>query len=84
MTTSACTCAACRAAAGTPQPIGNRPGLPAIAYRSGTHGDFLGAMVASLSSADRHALQGLRTRDADDPSIALLDAFAVALSLIHI
>ena len=82
MTTSACTCAACRAAAGTPQPIGNRPGLPAIAYRSGTHGDFFGAMVASLCSADRHALQGLRTRDGDDPSIALLDAFAVACDIL--
>jgi len=82
MSSSACTCAACRAAAGTPQPVANRPGLPSIASRSGTHGDFLGAMVASLSSADRHALQGLRTRDADDPSIALLDAFAVTCDIL--
>ncbi|MGR0319591.1 putative baseplate assembly protein [Agromyces sp. ZXT2-3] len=82
MTSSACTCAACRAAAGTPRPVANRPGLPSIAYRSGTHGDVLDAMVASLSSSERHALQRLRTRDADDPSIALLDAFAVACDIL--
>jgi len=53
----------------------NRPGLSQLSYRVGTHATFLQSMRARLSSADP-ALEALRTRDADDPSIALLDAWA--------
>lgn len=66
----------------TPGRIANRPGLPVVAYRSGTHSDFLASMVAGLSGKDRPALAGLRTRDADDPTIALLDAWAVACDVL--
>jgi len=98
---SACGCAACRAAAAPPLPTANRPGLSSIRYRSGTHGDFLSAMIAGLSrdtspplqpippSATppqpheaRAALRGLRTRDPDDATIALLDAFAVTADIL--
>jgi hypothetical protein len=34
----------------TPLSTYNRPGLPALAYRIGTHGDFLESMLARLSS----------------------------------
>lgn len=66
----------------TPGRIANRPGLSAVAHRSGTHSDFLASMLAGLSSKDRPALAGLRTRDADDPTIALLDAWAVACDVL--
>ena len=66
----------------TPGLIANRPGLREVAYRSGTHSDFLASMVAGLSRKDRPALAGLRTRDADDPTIALLDAWAVACDVL--
>lgn len=98
---SACGCAACRAAAAPPLPVANRPGLGSIRYRSGTHGDFLSAMIAGLSRDTspptqaippaidppqpheaRPALRGLRTRDADDATIALLDAFAVTADIL--
>lgn len=98
---SACGCAACRAAAAPPLPIGNRAGLRSIRYRSGTHADFLAAMIAGLSRdasppqqpippaldppqphEARPALRGLRTRDPDDVTIALLDAFAVTADIL--
>jgi hypothetical protein len=60
----------------TPMTVVNRPGLPAITYRVGTQGTFLETMKARLSSADYPALAGLRTREASDPAIALLDAWA--------
>lgn len=66
----------------TPGLIANRPGLNEVAYRSGTHSDFLASMVAGLSRTDRPALARLRTRDADDPTIALLDAWAVACDVL--
>ncbi|MGH9854506.1 MAG: hypothetical protein ACREBD_32145, partial [Blastocatellia bacterium] len=54
----------------------NRPGLDAIAYRVGAHGSFLETMKARLSGSDFPRLVGLTTRDGDDASIALLDAWA--------
>jgi hypothetical protein len=35
----------------TPEPINNRPGLSAIAYRVGTHNTFLASLLADLSSS---------------------------------
>ncbi|HTG33542.1 MAG TPA: putative baseplate assembly protein [Thermoanaerobaculia bacterium] len=61
----------------TPRTIANRPGLDALAYRVGTHASFLETMQARLSSSDFMALEGLTTRDASDPSLALLDAWAL-------
>jgi len=73
------TCGCCAGVSpSTPRAIHNRPGLSQIAYRSGTHGDFLASMLAGLASTDRPALAGLSTRASDDPTIALLDAFSVA------
>jgi predicted phage baseplate assembly protein len=77
------TCGCCSGTAiSTPHLIENRPALSEIGYRSGTHSDFLSSMLAGLSRKDRPALAGLRTRDADDPTIALLDAWAVACDVL--
>lgn len=59
-----------------PAVLYNRPGLSAIAYRIGTHSEVLDSLQARLSSQDYPALEKLRTRDNDDFSIALLDAYA--------
>ena len=73
----------------TPLPIANRPGLSALAYRAGTHSTFFESMVARLSTLclgseyECRAGGGLRplldltTRERYDPSIALLDAWAI-------
>lgn len=66
----------------TPAVIENRPGLAEVRYRSGMHGDFLASMLARLSSDGQPALAGLRTRDGDDLTIALLDAWAVACDVL--
>jgi hypothetical protein len=59
----------------TPVSIKNRPGLSALVYRAGTHGQFKTAMLNHLS---RHqGLRELTVREDDDFSIALLDAWAV-------
>jgi predicted phage baseplate assembly protein len=73
---SRCGCGCCSGTqVATPLASYNRPGLAAIAYRSGTHGSFLDSMRARL--AGRGELQRLTTRDLDDPSMALLDCWAV-------
>jgi predicted phage baseplate assembly protein len=61
----------------TPADVANRPGLTAIAYRVGTHPTFKSSMLAALSDFTRPALVGLKTREDDDFSIALLDASAM-------
>jgi hypothetical protein len=66
----------------TPAPIQNRPGLRAIAYRCGTHAQFKETMLAALSSSAHPALSGLATRDNDDFSIALLDAWATTAGVL--
>jgi predicted phage baseplate assembly protein len=73
----------------TPASEYNRPGLPALSYRVGTHARFFETMKARLSTmrvdgvgADGQTvetfqpLQGLTTRDPDDFSIALLDGWS--------
>ena len=77
------TCGACEGTTvSTPRVVDNRPGLPGLAYRSGVHGDFLASMLAGLSRRSRPALAGLRTRDPDDPTIALLDAWAAVCDVL--
>jgi hypothetical protein len=66
----------------TPLELENRPGLSAIAYRVGRHSDFYASMIAGLTSPDRPELAELGTRDGDDFTIALLDAWAVAADVI--
>ncbi|MBA5872982.1 MAG: putative baseplate assembly protein [Nitrospira sp. CR1.2] len=63
--------------AATPSPFFNRPGLSAIAYRVGTYRTFRQSLHARLSDGRWPVLRGLRTRDDDDFTIALLDAWAV-------
>ncbi len=74
-----------------PRRPNNRPGLPAISYRIGRHGDFLARMLHALpreSVEDRSTgavtvpLRALTARTTDDPSIALLDAFAASLDVL--
>ena len=63
----------------------NRPGLSAMSYRIGTYAAFLRDMLAQLHSfaipdgpnQGARPLAALTSRAADDPAIALLDAFAV-------
>ncbi|HEX5674329.1 MAG TPA: hypothetical protein VFX83_03075, partial [Azonexus sp.] len=59
----------------TPQAVDNRPGLTAIAYRTGDHARFRQTLIARLAAYPQ--LAGLTSRNPDDFSIALLDACAV-------
>ena len=77
----ACACG-CGTVAGTPLPLYNRPGLDSLAYRVGTYADFRATMQNDLSDAALPALAGLRTRENDDPSMALLDAWAVTADVL--
>jgi hypothetical protein len=78
-TTNVCGCCAGTQSI-TPQPLANRPGLSALSYRVGTHSTFLETMRARLSSLN--PLRGLTTRAPDDPSIALLDAWATVADVL--
>jgi hypothetical protein len=78
-----CECGCCAGiSVETPQAEYNLPGLPAIAYRTGTWASFKDSMLARLSSSQYPALAGLKTRDDDDLSIAFLDATAVVLDIL--
>ncbi|WP_382465349.1 putative baseplate assembly protein [Streptomyces noursei] len=55
----------------------NPPGRRALDYRVGDHGSFLAAMLDRLASPAYPALRGLTVRTPDDPSVGLLDAWAV-------
>src|SRR5581483_10761541 len=79
----------------TPMKRMNRPGLSSLSYRVGTHATFLETMKARLSSmtvqtgdddglpaATLRPLAGLTTRNPDDPSIALLDAWAMVADVL--
>lgn len=75
---TASTCGCCSGVTGrTPGAVHNRPGLSTVPYRIGRHGDFLDSMIAGLTDVDRPRLGALTTRDADDVSVAVLDAWAV-------
>jgi predicted phage baseplate assembly protein len=56
----------------------NPPGQDAIAYRSGTHGTVLRRMLAGLGSR----LGRLDPAAADDPAVALLDAWATVADVV--
>jgi hypothetical protein len=75
-----CGCCSCLSAG--PHLPANRPGLSALRYRVGTHNSFFDAMIRRLSSNDLPALRGLRTRETDDPAIALLDGWATVADVL--
>ncbi|MGB9182311.1 MAG: putative baseplate assembly protein [Pyrinomonadaceae bacterium] len=76
-------CGCCEGiAAVTPVEIQNRPGLTAIAYRVGIHPQFKETLISRLSDAKRPALSKLTTRDDDDFSIALLDAWSTVADVL--
>ncbi|MEP7187338.1 MAG: putative baseplate assembly protein [Rhodanobacter sp.] len=77
----ACACG-CGAITSTPLPLYNRPGLDSLSYRVGTYADFRASMRHDLSDAALPGLAGLRTRDSDDPAMALLDAWAVGADVL--
>jgi predicted phage baseplate assembly protein len=62
--------------------VENRPGLSAIAYRIATHAGFTRQMRDGLSDSTRPNLAALTTRDEDDFSIALLDAWAMVADVL--
>jgi len=79
----------------TPALIHNRPGLPELAYRVGTHAAFFETMKARLATTEVDGvagdgqtpqtfrpLQALGTRDRSDFSIALLDGWATVADLL--
>ena len=66
----------------TPMVQANRPGLNALVARVGTHATFLETMKARLSSSDYPTLRALTTRNDDDFSIALLDAWATVADVL--
>lgn len=66
----------------TPRRIENPPGLTAIAYRIGRHGDFLGSLQAQLSSTEYPALAALTSREGNDFTLALADALACSLDVL--
>ena len=72
----------------TPLDLTNRPGLSALVYRIGTYSAFFETMKARLSSSDFALasgvlpLAGLTIRDASDPAIALLDAWAIVADVL--
>lgn len=75
-----------------PLSTANRPYLDALTYRVGTHATFLETMVANLTdhsldilsnTGERiRPLQELTVRGSDDPSIAILDAWAVVADVL--
>ena len=66
----------------TPAAVTNRPGLSAMAYRIGQHATFKASMLSALSAADNAQMQALKTRAADDFTLALTDAWATALDVL--
>lgn len=66
----------------TPAAVTNRAGLSAVAYRVGQHASFNRSMLAALSATPNAALAGLRTREPDDFSVALVDAWAISLDVL--
>jgi predicted phage baseplate assembly protein len=85
--TDGCGCERCRRA---PSDIHNRPGLPSVSYRLGTHPTFVRRLLSRLPSFTVDAgggnlvrpLADLTTREVDDPSVSLIDAWATVADVI--
>ena len=65
-----------------PAVITNRPGLSAVAYRIGRHAEFLESLLARISTSDFPSLQSLTTREPDDFTVSLLDAWAAVADVL--
>ncbi|MEH1951236.1 MAG: putative baseplate assembly protein [Nostoc sp.] len=66
----------------TPSSVANQPNLYTLAYRVGTHASFLETMKARLGDSKFPSLKHLKTRDPQDPSLALLDAWATVADVL--
>lgn len=78
-----CTCGCCDGIkVVTPVVIDNPPGLPALAYRAGTHDQFFESMIAALTTSGDPQLLRLGTRNPDDPAIAFLDGWATVADIL--
>ncbi|MBP5975002.1 putative baseplate assembly protein [Brasilonema sp. CT11] len=66
----------------TPLKVANPPGLYTLGYRVGTHASFLETMKARLGDSSFPSLKNLKIRDANDPSIAFLDAWATVADVL--
>jgi predicted phage baseplate assembly protein len=85
--TNSCGCERCRRA---PSGIYNRPGLPSISYRLGTHPTFVRRLLSRLpffpvdlgGGNVVRPLADLTTRETDDPSVALVDAWATVADVL--
>ncbi|MET1080528.1 MAG: putative baseplate assembly protein [Pseudomonas sp.] len=64
----------------TPVEALNPPGQPSLRYRVGTHGRFYASQRARLAAQPE--LQALTSRAADDPALALLDAWSGVLDVL--
>jgi hypothetical protein len=64
----------------TPAQVSNTPGRPAVQRRVGTASSFAATMAADLTA--QAALADFTNRRADDPAIALVDAWSVALDVL--
>ena len=77
------TCGCCEGIhVSTPSDLANRIGLSAIAYRIGEYAQFKESMLSGLSSSEYAELAALRTRDADDFTLGLIDAVACAADVL--
>ncbi len=63
----------------TPDAIHNRAGLPQLRARSGTHASFLASLRRGLADGNRPGLAALRSRNGEDFTLGLLDAWAATL-----
>jgi hypothetical protein len=79
--TNGCACG-CGTRAGTPLSLYNAPGSTTLQYRVGTYADFFATMAASLSDSALPALADLRTRERDDFSMSLIDAWAATADVL--
>lgn len=75
-----CGCCACLTDAGPHLAVRNRPGLTHLDGRVATYDSMLDAMrrrlTVSITGEENYSLHALKTRETDDPAIALLDAWA--------
>ncbi len=66
----------------TPQGIDNRSGLSSVDYRIGDYAKFRASVHAALASSKFKPLAELRTRDDDDFTMGLIDAFACSADVL--
>jgi hypothetical protein len=80
---SGCSCDCCRGIEPvTPIAVWNPPGRDVLETRIGTQSLFYETMRARLSLTDNKRLQQLTVRTTDDPSLALLDGWAVVAEVL--